>query len=407
MQRKLLINVGHHIAGEDGRFVTSASSLEIDSLYTLKRLFLMAHLDRFASVFNTVFASVILSEPFTGHAVIGTILVCTGAILIASFGAISEPPHDLDQLLVLLKRPQFVIWICATLLVVSVILVSIHLMRLLSAVQSSWLIITRGKRYSLIPYSDLDLSQESLGQARAQGYHCSHRHRMVRGMLYGTISGILSAHTLLLAKSVVELLVRTLLQGANQFRDINSWFLLLSMVTLALIQLYFLHCGLKLCSTSVLYPFVFCVYNVIAILDGLIYFSESAAQLTILDGALIALGTVILLTGVLFLSWRLEGDYLPAGVVEGGESHASDETAPGPPSSSRRASAPSRKERLWSFDGGPLERSPLVRRGRCSISADSYGTCQKPPQVDTCDIWAELEENGRISRNADVLHWRR
>jgi hypothetical protein len=32
---------------------------------------------------------------------------------------------------------------------------------------------------------------------------------------------------------------------------------------LALTQLFYLHRGLKLCSTSVLYPFVFCIYNII------------------------------------------------------------------------------------------------------------------------------------------------
>ena len=66
-----------------------------------------------------------------------------------------------------------------------------------------------------------------------------------------------------------------------------------------------MHCGLKLCSTSVLYPLVFCIYNIIAIIDGLIYFNQGD-RLSSLHAGLIALGTVILLAGVVCLSWRLE-----------------------------------------------------------------------------------------------------
>lgn len=150
----------------------------------------------------------------------------------------------------------------------------------------------------------------STGKFLAAGHFTLHtqrlqsRVRLFRGMCYGSVSGILSAHLLLLAKSAVELLVRTIV-GENQFGRWQSWVILLGMIFLALTQLFYLHRGLKLCSTSVLYPFVFCVYNIIAILDGLIYFRQ-ASQLAGLHAGLIALGTFVLLGGVLCLSWRLE-----------------------------------------------------------------------------------------------------
>lgn len=131
------------------------------------------------------------------------------------------------------------------------------------------------------------------------------RIRLTRGMCYGFVSGILSAHSLLLAKSAVELLVRTIVDRVNQFNRWQSWVILLGMISLALTQLFYLHRGLKLCSTSVLYPFVFCIYNITAILDGLIYFRQ-ASQLAGYHAGLIALGTIVLLSGVLCLSWRLE-----------------------------------------------------------------------------------------------------
>lgn len=104
----------------------------------------------------------------------------------------------------------------------------------------------------------------------------SPRMRLFRGMSYGCVSGILSAHSLLVAKSAVELLIRTIVDGHNQFNRWESWIILLGLLSLALSQLYYLHRGLRLCSTSILYPFVFCVYNIIAILDGLIYFRQTS-----------------------------------------------------------------------------------------------------------------------------------
>ena len=130
------------------------------------------------------------------------------------------------------------------------------------------------------------------------------RIRLIRGMSFGCLSGILSAHSLLLAKSAVELLVRTIIDRHNEFNRWESWIILLGLIAFALSQLYYMHRGLKLCSTSVLYPLVFCVYNIIAIIDGLIYFHQSS-RLSALQAGLIALGTVILLGGVSLLSWRL------------------------------------------------------------------------------------------------------
>ena len=224
-------------------------------------------------VFNTTCASLILGEPFTRWSFGGTALVAGGAVLIALYGALPEPSHNLNQLLTLLGRPQFIAWmICTGLLIVSILAVAFLTLRL-----------SPSRRHTP-------------------------RMRIIRGICYGSVSGVLSAHSLLVAKSAVELIVRTVIDGANQFNRWESWLILLSLAFFALTQLYFLHRGLKLVSTSVLYPLVFCIYNIIAILDGLIYFHQ-ADRLPPLHAGLIALGTVILLSGVLALSWRLHDDH--------------------------------------------------------------------------------------------------
>lgn len=188
--------------------------------------------------------------------------------MIGIFGAISEPSHNLDQLLELLGRRQFVIWMFGTFVIA------------LFLVVSTWVL----KRLYHRPTPRL---------------------RLVRGLFFGCVSGILSAHSLLIAKSAVELLVRTIVDRHNEFNRWQSWMILIGLIAFALTQLYYMHRGLKLVSTSVLYPLIFCVYNVIAIVDGLVYFHQSS-RLSNLHAGLLSLGTVILLAGVVALSWRLE-----------------------------------------------------------------------------------------------------
>ncbi|KAI9809309.1 MAG: hypothetical protein M1825_002600 [Sarcosagium campestre] len=226
-------------------------------------------------VFNSICATLILGEAFTRWSLVGTVLVCTGAILIASFGAIPEPAHTLDELLELLGQRPFILWMIGQAFLVAGIIVCAKLTRV------------------LIPRPNL-----------------SPRVRLLRGIAYGAVSGILSAHALLVAKSAVELLVRTIVDRVNQFNRWQSWMSLVGLLGLALTQLYYLHRGLKLCSTSVLYPLVFCIYNIIAILDGLIYFRQ-ASKLPPIHAVLIAVGVVILLLGVFALSWRLNSPNEP------------------------------------------------------------------------------------------------
>lgn len=245
------------------------SSIQITTL----PLPLLSTLQASGLVFNALMASIILQEPFTKRTALGTLLVTAGAVLISRFSALPEPSHNLNQLLALLVVRNFIVWMSLTLVLVVAVLAGTFVL------------------------------QYCLSAHRRQKPQI----RFIRGMSYGLASGILSAHSLLLAKSAVELLVRTIVDHKNQFNRYQSWLLLLLFLLLALTQLYYLHRGLKLVTTSVLYPFVFCVYNIIAILDGLIYFRQMD-RLPPLHAGLIALGTVVLLSGVLALSWRLSDE---------------------------------------------------------------------------------------------------
>lgn len=307
-------------------------------------------------VFNSICATLILGEPFTRWSLGGTLLVASGALLIAIFGAISEPAHSLDGLLVLLGRRPFVIWmICQALLVAAIIAIASFL--------------TRFRKLSLSPQI-----------------------RLLQGLAYGGISGILSAHSLLVAKTAVELLVRTIIDRHNQFNRWQSWAILMGLIFLALTQLYYLHRGLKLVSTSVLYPLVFCIYNIIAILDGLIYFKQTS-RLTLLHACLIALGTVILLSGVLALSWRLSDEQTqPAvaqsalapglGLVEDTDNDESSDSA----NADEEASIGTEREPLLGQEPG----TPNTRLATMPKTPSPRKTLRL---TEADEIWGELEDD--------------
>ncbi|CAK41325.1 uncharacterized protein An12g08750 [Aspergillus niger] len=320
------------------------------------------------------------SYAFTRYSLIGTVLVCIGALLIAVFGAVGEPAHTLDQLLELLQRRNFILWMAGTAVLVLVIYLGSRLLKFLASPSRSKYPGTRG---SYRPHLQI-----------------SHgRVRLIRGLCYGMISGILSAHSLLLAKSAVELLVRTVVDRVNQFDRWQSWVILLAMIGLALSQLFYLHRGLKLCSTSVLYPFVFCIYNIIAIIDGLIYFRQMS-QLAGFHAGLISLGTIVLLGGVLCLSWRLEVIDSHAAVTVVGPSQTG--LGPGMAVVEEHETSPLSLGRDSHED---LEREPLLRSAQIPrrsihkrapslpLPQSSLSPQDSTADLDPASIWAELDDS--------------
>ncbi|KXJ93997.1 magnesium transporter NIPA-domain-containing protein [Microdochium bolleyi] len=338
-----------------GMFIISnvvGSSIQISTL----PLPVLSTLQAAGLVFNSICASLILGEPFTRWSFWGTALVTTGAALIAIFGATPSPAHTLRELIALLGRWQFLVWMSLQALLVISVAVATELLSHFST-----------------------LSQ-------------SPNFRLARGLAYGFVSGTLSAHSLLFAKSAVELILRTISDGDNQFVHWESWMLVILLVTLALSQLYYLHRGLKLVSTSVLYPLVFCIYNIIAILDGLIYFKQTDL-ITPLHGGLIAVGTVILLAGVLALSWRLNDEqHQPAvgqstltpglGLVEDTDGEETDSLLDSDTISDDGNQVPS----TYNTFGPSSDNTPLTPSRKSTN-----------PWLERSEIWGELEDQDAAS----------
>jgi magnesium transporter len=261
-------------------------------------LVILAPLQAGGLIFNAVFASVFLGEGFTLVSLAGTVLVSVGAGLIAGFGALQEPSHGIGELLDMFSRTPFLAWMSVQGgIVVCILVMSRVLLR-----------VIRRKSTAM----DNTLFSSALGRTIK-------RLKIVRGCILGCLSGMISGHCLLLAKAGAELIILSIFTK-NQFSQWQSWMILLgflilelAQVTLSLCgltQLYYLNSGLRLCSTTILYPLIFCVYNITSIFDGLIYYQQ-ASRLTTLQITFVAIGTTMLLPGVLCLSWRLPSDIQP------------------------------------------------------------------------------------------------
>jgi len=183
-------------------------------------LVILAPLQASGLIFNAVFASLILHEGFTKLSLLGTVLVSVGAGLIAGFGALEEPSHNLGELLNLFSRTPFLIWMGIQIGVVVAILVVSRIL-LISIRKKSALMDNAGLGF-------LAISSIAVGKKIK-------RLKLVRGGILGCLSGLLSAHCLLLAKTGAELIILSIVTR-NQFSHWQSWMILLGLMILELAQ---------------------------------------------------------------------------------------------------------------------------------------------------------------------------
>jgi len=183
-------------------------------------LVILAPLQASGLIFNAVFASLILHEGFSRLSLLGTILVSVGAGLIAGFGALEEPSHNLQELLRMFLQVAFLVWMGIQVGVVILILIGAYGL-LLSIRRKSAIIDNAGLEFMVIGSIAVGKSIKRL--------------KIIRGCVLGCLSGLISAHCLLLAKTAVELVIRSIVDK-NQFRYWQSWMIVLTLLVLELAQ---------------------------------------------------------------------------------------------------------------------------------------------------------------------------
>jgi len=340
---------------------------------------ILAPLGAVSLLYNALLARVMLDAIFSWHMLTGTCLIALGAIMVGYFGAVPHAPLTLAELMELYKRPSFV----AIALVYTLVLAAVLTMAHFTEYQLTWqplltLRRRRRTRFGLRRYFPVpslatvaEVSENSSGVATPTHKHPDSEERLLpddiqhvkrmHGTLpqnphipdygavtspssslfhmpnarstvlalavaYSSASGMLSGACLVMAKSGVDLLILSL-QGRNQFSSWFSWCLIMVLSAATMLQLWYLHKGLKLADPMLIAPLAFCFYNVSSITLGLVYFND-AAYLPWLSVSMIVLGTVFLLAGVWTISLHRQNDTstpLPPDPIEATEpsSHVS------------------------------------------------------------------------------------
>lgn len=235
-------------------------------------LIILAPLQSCGLLFNSVAAHYILKERSSWRTPLATLFIIVGGMVIGVVGVSTTDDnsvtHSLSELLLLARQPLFLRWFVVTNVIVVLVLM--------------WTMFSR------------------LGL-------------LAKGVIYGCCSGTWSAHSLLLAKSVSDIITHALIFKTSDLKRFNFYLLVVSFVSLSLTQLFLLNRGLRHLSTSILYPLVFCVYNLVNILNGVVFFHQDNTSLThviriISPGvASLILGVVLLSQDQYFIAQREEG----------------------------------------------------------------------------------------------------
>lgn len=291
----------------------------------------LAPLGGVSLLWNSLLAHFLLGEGFSNSMMAGTVLIATGAVLIAVFGVVPEEYHDLDDLLRLWAREPFVVFFTLVCLSVTITLVTAHV--------AAWRTRDRGVKLAiesdttepllpLAPRSDpAEQPNGANGVAIAKPNHVhdptqpqpqpkqkpklklksvhfdtTSRSRTLIGLAFAAASGTLSGLCLVLAKAAVELVITTIEywrtgRGSNEFTRPQTWFLVLGLAVAAVLQLVYLNYSLTFASPALVCPLAFCFYNLASIFDGLVFYDQ-LGRLSPHQIVLVTLGTAVLLVGV-------------------------------------------------------------------------------------------------------------
>ncbi|WVQ79937.1 hypothetical protein IAT38_002038 [Cryptococcus sp. DSM 104549] len=126
------------------------------------------------------------------------------------------------------------------------------------------------------------------------------------GLAFAAASGTLSGVCLVLAKVVVELIMRTVEHfrtgaGKNEFARPQTWVLLAGLGVIALAQIWYLNYSLGYAGPALICPLAFCFFNLSSIFAGLVFYDQFG-QLATYQIILVSLGVAILLLGVWIVS---------------------------------------------------------------------------------------------------------
>lgn len=271
-------------------------------------LIILSPLQSIGLIFNSIFSCLLLpGECFTRKLALGTVIISVGAFIIAYYGNVAPPPpesapqDEFNVILAKLARPHFLLWWIFT-------FIAILAMIRTNAVLSRKIFL-------------LSLHRRSRRALRSTGQNL-HKLTFIKGVLFGVISGTLTAHTFLFAKSIVDVLISVLLgkspSSSSRYTYATTVFLLLLTLSIIAMQLVAFNKGLSHILSSILYPLCFLVYNLVNLFNGILF--DELLKLKLISPSqlfMVVAGLLGVLLGVVMISWD--------GAVKGGDCGARDD----------------------------------------------------------------------------------
>lgn len=183
---------------------------------------------------------------------IGTFFIVIGALLVGLFGVISEPDHDIEDLIRLYKKPGFIAYfsVLETFIVTS-ILASHYAESIYFRIEKSGFLDSGKWLGQWISPADFKMCigiRYIIIIIKYMFFFLNFNFNMIIMLItdhfifffnfnsYGVIAGNISSQSMLFAKSGIELIILTVVFKLNQLQYALTWILLIMMVLTAILQ---------------------------------------------------------------------------------------------------------------------------------------------------------------------------
>ncbi|EIE86544.1 hypothetical protein RO3G_11255 [Rhizopus delemar RA 99-880] len=282
----------------------------IGSIFTIGYLpiVILAPIGALSLVFNALAAKFVLGDPFGFRKLVGTCFIVFGTLLLGIFGVVTEPDHDIDDLIRLYKKPGFIAYFSTLeLLIVTTALATHYFEQLHDQLESATLPPSHRSKW-IGKWVQVDEFKKYIG------------------ISYGILAGNVSSQSMLFAKSGVELIILTIASDKNQLQYPLTWILLTMMIFTAILQLHYLNKGLQLCDTVIMIPISACVFNVSCLFNGLVYYDQWD-RFTWYQLSLTMVGVAITIGGVLLISYKSSGILVEEEIVQDEEETSQDHSS--------------------------------------------------------------------------------
>ncbi|ETV81337.1 hypothetical protein H257_05884 [Aphanomyces astaci] len=225
----------------------------------------------FTLVCNIFFAHYWLKEKLTRNDLIGTVLICIGAVVVTIYGSHENVEYTLEILIHLYYRWDMLIYLIVIIAVV-------------------WVLIGMLKRAELVLKKKGPASLEYKAVLK------------LHPLTYAGLAGVFGAQSVMFAKSSGELLKQTL-RGDNQFDKFLTYVIIVALVITISLETHCLSLGLKYFDALYIVPVFQCFFITFSVIGGAVYFEEFK-DFTMTQWIVFPIGVLITIAGVIVLSSR-------------------------------------------------------------------------------------------------------